>query len=147
VVAASEDFAAVLDSLIVCKFLRKCFTDFYPEAAEILVAVTGWEYTGADLRQAGERIHTVKKLFNVRERWQPEDDWLPERLLSEALPTGVGSGVGLSRDELRDMLGGYYEARQWDGRGSVPEWKVETLGIAAAATEGHRCPVTRPAAS
>src|SRR5882724_9079780 len=40
-VAASEDFAAVLDSLIVCKFLRKCFTDFYTEAAEILARVTG----------------------------------------------------------------------------------------------------------
>jgi aldehyde:ferredoxin oxidoreductase len=147
VVAASEDFSAVLDSLIVCKFLRKCFTDFYPEAAEILAAVTGWDYTGADLRQAGERIHTVKKLFNVRERWQPEDDWLPERLLSEALPTGVGSGVGLSRDELRDMLGGYYEARQWNERGFVPEWKIQELGIAAAPKEGHRCPATRPAAS
>ena len=147
VVAASEDFAAVLDSLIVCKFLRKCFADFYPEAAEILAAVTGWDYTGADLRQAGERIHTVKKLFNVRERWQPEDDWLPERLLSEALPTGVGSGIGLSRDELRDMRGGYYEARQWDEHGFVPEWKVQELGIGAAAKEGHRCPATRPAAS
>src|SRR5437870_6803325 len=35
-VAASEDFAAVLDSLIVRNFLRKCFTDFYSEAAEML---------------------------------------------------------------------------------------------------------------
>jgi aldehyde:ferredoxin oxidoreductase len=147
VVAASEDFSAVLDSLIVCKFLRKCFTDFYPEAAEILAAVTGWDYSDADLRQAGERIHTVKKLFNMRECWQPADDWLPERLLQEALPTGVGSGVGLSRDELRDMLGGYYEARQWDERGFVPEWKLQELGIPAAPKEGHRCPATRPAAS
>ena len=95
-VAASEDFAAVLDSLIVCKFLRKCFTDFYAEAAEMLAEVTGWDYTGAELRRVGERIHTLKKLFNIRERWQPEDDWLPERLLSEALPTGVAAGVGLS---------------------------------------------------
>jgi hypothetical protein len=86
-VAASEDFAAVLDSLIVCKFLRKCFTDFYAEAAEMLAGVTGLDYTGPELRRAGERIHTLKKLFNIRERWQPEDDWLPERLLSEALPT------------------------------------------------------------
>ena len=146
-VAASEDFAAVLDSLIVCKFLRKCFTDFYAEAAEMLAGVTGWDYTGAELRRAGERIHTLKKLFNIRERWQPEDDWLPERLLSEALPTGVATGVGLSRDELREMVGGYYEARQWDEHGFVPEWKVNELGIAAAAKEGHRCPATRPAAS
>jgi aldehyde:ferredoxin oxidoreductase len=146
-VAASEDFAAVLDSLIVCKFLRKCFTDFYAEAAEMLAGVTGWDYTGAELRTAGERIHTLKKLFNVRERWEPEDDWLPERLLSEALPTGVASGVGLSRDELRDMVSGYYQARQWDEHGFVPEKKAEELGIPAAARTGHRCPVMTPAAS
>lgn len=147
IVAASEDYAAVLDSLIVCKFLRKCFTDFYADAAEMLTGVTGWDYTGAELRRVGERIHTLKKLFNIRERWQPEDDWLPERLLSEALPTGVAAGVGLSRDELREMVGSYYEARQWDKRGFVPEWKVNELGIAAAAKEGHRCPAMRPAAS
>jgi aldehyde:ferredoxin oxidoreductase len=146
-VAASEDFAAVLDSLIVCKFLRKCFTDFYADAAEMLAGVTGWDYTGAELRRAGERIHTLKKLFNIRERWQPEDDWLPERLLSEALPTGVATGVGLSRVELREMVGGYYVARQWDEHGFVPESKVNELGIAAATKEGHRCPATRLAAS
>ena len=146
-VAASEDFAAVLDSLIVCKFLRKCFGDFYAEAAEMLAGVTGWDFTGAELRSVGERIHTSKKLFNIRERWQPEDDWLPERLLSEALPTGVASGVGLSRDELREMVRGYYRARQWDEQGFVPEVKMEALGITTVGTAGHRCPATRPAAS
>ena len=55
-VAASEDFAAVLDSLIVCKFLRKCFTDFYAEAADLLAKVTGWPYSSVELRQIGERI-------------------------------------------------------------------------------------------
>ena len=129
VVAASEDFAAVLDSLIVCKFLRKCFTDFYAEAAEILDAVTGWDYTAAELRAAGERIHTLKKLFNVREGWRPEADWLPKRLLTEALSTGVGAGVGLSSDELRDMIRGYYRARQWDDDGFVPRSKLAELGI------------------
>jgi aldehyde:ferredoxin oxidoreductase len=137
-VAASEDFAAVLDSLIVCKFLRKCFTDFYTEAAELLSHVTGWDYSGAECRRAGERIHTLKKLFNIRERWQPEDDWLPERLLSETLPTGVASGVGLSRDELRQMVRGYYEARQWSEDGFVPERKLRELGIAVRAEgNGH----------
>jgi aldehyde:ferredoxin oxidoreductase len=129
VVAASEDFAAVLDSLIICKFLRKCFSEFYTEAAELLSHVTGWAYTGEELRRAGERIHTLKKLFNIRERWQPEDDWLPERLLSESLPTGVTRGVGLSPHELREMVRGYYEARQWDENGFVPARKLEELGI------------------
>jgi aldehyde:ferredoxin oxidoreductase len=128
-VAASEDFAAVLDSLIVCKFLRKCFTDFYAEAAELLGQVTGWDCTAAELRRTGERIHTMKKLFNIRECWTPKDDWLPERLLTEALPTGVASGVGLSPTELRDMLRGYYRAREWDENGFVPQPKLDALDI------------------
>ncbi len=131
-VAASEDFAAVLDSLIVCKFLRKCFSEFYTEAADLLTHVTGWVYTGDELRRTGERIHTLKKLFNIGEQWQPEDDWLPHRLLSERLPTGVTRGVGLSADELREMVGGYYQARQWDANGFVPERKLKELGISTA---------------
>jgi aldehyde:ferredoxin oxidoreductase len=129
IVAASEDFAAVLDSLIICKFLRKCFTDFYAEAAEIVGHVTGWDYSGAELRKAGERIHTLKKLFNIRERWQPEDDWLPRRLLDETLPDGVAAGTGLSRAELQEMVRGYYQAREWDEHGFVPERKRQELGM------------------
>ncbi|MBI4488533.1 MAG: aldehyde ferredoxin oxidoreductase family protein [Deltaproteobacteria bacterium] len=128
-VVASEDFAAVLDSLIVCKFLRKCFTDFYVEAADLLSKVTGWVCPSIELRRIGERIHTLKKLFNVREGWKPEDDWLPQRLLSEALPTGVAKGVGLTASELREMIQGYYQARGWDERGFVPEKKLKELGI------------------
>jgi aldehyde:ferredoxin oxidoreductase len=128
-VAASEDFAAVLDSLIVCKFLRKCFTDFYTEAANLLSKVTGWSCAAAELRQVGERINTLKKLFNLRQGWQPQDDWLPPRLLSESLPTGVAQGVGLTATELREMIQGYYKARGWDENGFVPEEKRKKLGI------------------
>jgi aldehyde:ferredoxin oxidoreductase len=128
-VAASEDFAAVLDSLIVCKFLRKCFTDFYGEAAELLSKISGWNCSSTEMRRVGERIHTLKKLFNIREGWQPEHDWLPERLLCETLPTGVAQGVGLTSDELREMIRGYYKAREWDENGLVPEHKLRELGI------------------
>ncbi|HKY09508.1 MAG TPA: aldehyde ferredoxin oxidoreductase family protein [Candidatus Binatia bacterium] len=128
-VTESEDFAAVLDSLIVCKFLRKCFSDFYPEAAELLGRVTGWDCSGAELRRIGERIHTVKKLFNVREGWQLADDWLPERLLSEALPTGVAKGTTLSVSELRQMIQAYYRARGWDQTGLIPEQKLRELEL------------------
>ncbi len=138
-VCESEDFAAVLDSLIVCKFLRKCFNDFYPEAAELLSKVTGWDYSGAELMRTGARIHTMKKLFNIREGWQPKDDWLPERLLNEVLPTGVGAGIGLSRDELRQMIQSYYQARGWDENGFVPENKSAELCLSMVSSwSAHR---------
>ena len=83
----------------------------------------------AELRRTGERIHTSKKLFNVREGWQPGDDWLPERLLGERLPDGVSRGAGLPAQELRDMIRGYYEAREWDANGFVPLSKLHELDL------------------
>jgi aldehyde:ferredoxin oxidoreductase len=128
-VAASEDFAAVLDSLIVCKFLRKCFDDFYGEAADLLSAVTGWGFSAIEVRQIGERINVMKKLFNQREGWQPQDDWLPPRLLHESLTTGAAHAVDLTPTELREMIQGYYNARGWDEHGFVPERKRQELNI------------------
>ena len=128
-VAASEDFSAVLDSLIVCKFLRKCFTDFYDEAANLLNKVAGWDFSAADLRRVGERILISKRLFNEREGWQPADDWLPPRLLGEALPTGVARGVTLTGGELSEMIGQYYQARGLDENGFVPARKLRELGL------------------
>lgn len=125
----SEDFAAVLDSLVVCKFLRKCFTDFYGEGAELLSKVTGFNCSSDDLRRIGERIHNVKKLFNIREGWTSDDDWLPERLLNESLPTGIARGVALSANELREMIQGYYAARGWGEAGLIPEKKLSELDL------------------
>jgi aldehyde:ferredoxin oxidoreductase len=135
-VAASEDFAAVLDSMIVCKFLRKCFTDFYSEGAELLSKVTGWDCTGNELRRIGQRIHTLKKLFNIREGWRTQDDWLPPRLLADALPTGVGRGTSLTPAELNEMIQSYYHARGWDNKGFVPQGKLRELGIPSPVTGG-----------
>ncbi|MEO6163443.1 MAG: aldehyde ferredoxin oxidoreductase family protein [Candidatus Binatia bacterium] len=129
IVAASEDYAAVLDSLIVCKFLRKCFSDFYAEGAELVSKVTGWDCSSDELKRIGERIHNLKKLFNQREGWRQEDDWLPERLLNETLPTGVAQGVGLSPEELRGMIASYYQARGWDENGLVTENKLQELEL------------------
>ncbi|MGH7832401.1 MAG: aldehyde ferredoxin oxidoreductase C-terminal domain-containing protein [Candidatus Binatia bacterium] len=117
-----DDLAAVLDSFIVCKFLRKCFSDFYTEAAELLEKVTGWRCSGADLRRAGERISILKKLFNIRAGWQPEDDRLPPRLLNEKLSDGVAQGAGLPDAELKEMIQSYYQAREWDERGFIPRF-------------------------
>ncbi|HXG52939.1 MAG TPA: aldehyde ferredoxin oxidoreductase family protein [candidate division Zixibacteria bacterium] len=128
-VAAAEDFVAVLDSLIVCKFLRRCFVDFYGEAADFLAKVTGWPCSGEELRLTGERIHNLKKLFNIRSGWRPEDDWLPPRLLNEKLTSGAAEGAALTAAELREMIGAYYRARGWDENGSIPEAKLQELGL------------------
>ena len=91
--------------------------------------VTGWQFSNTDLKRVGERINTLKKLFNMRAGWQPGDDWLPPRLLNEPLSSGVAQGVRLTPDELRIMVQGYYEARGWDKDGFVSEGKKIELGL------------------
>ena len=79
--------------------------------------------------QAGERINNLKKLFNVREGWTASDDTLPERILSEKLPTGVAEGTLLEREELEMMIQSYYRARGWTADGMIPEGKLRELGL------------------
>jgi len=77
----------------------------------------------------GERIVTIKKLFNIREGWRSEDDWLPERLLTEALPDGPAQGSRLTRLELQEMIDGYYTARGWNEKGIPMEGKRAELSL------------------
>ncbi len=129
ITADGEDFSAVLDSLIWCKFLRKAFDDLYAESAAIYERVTGWPMTADGLRRAGERINNLKKLFNVREGWTRDDDTLPARVLEEPLPTGVARGVGLDREDLDVMIRSYYRARGWAEDGTIPAQKLRELGL------------------
>jgi aldehyde:ferredoxin oxidoreductase len=113
----TEDRAALLDSLILCKFVRGAIDDFYPESAALLEAVTGFDYDEAELREVAHRIVTLRKAFNIREGWQPADDTLPERFLTEALTSGPAAGVRLPRERLEAMIQQYNRERGWDVRG------------------------------
>jgi aldehyde:ferredoxin oxidoreductase len=113
----TEDRAAAMDSLILCKFLRGVFTDPFGEWAALLRSVTGWDVDGAELRRTARRIVLAKRVYNIREGWRPADDWLPERLLSEPLQLGSGRVAALTPQRLRGMIDGYYAARGLDGQG------------------------------
>jgi aldehyde:ferredoxin oxidoreductase len=113
----TEDRAAVMDSLILCKFLRGVFTEPFGEWAALLSAVTGWDTDGAELRQTARRIVLAKRVYNIREGWRPQDDWLPERLLSEPVPLASGRVATLTPERLRSMIDGYYAGRGLDREG------------------------------
>jgi aldehyde:ferredoxin oxidoreductase len=130
--AESEIRSAVLDSLIVCKFLRGVFGDLMAEGAEMLAAVTGWDVTAAELREIGERVVTAKKLFNVREGWTRAEDTLPARFIEEPLRGAPGGDAGrfrLARAELDRMIATYYRAHGWTDRGDVPAERAAALHL------------------
>jgi aldehyde:ferredoxin oxidoreductase len=111
----TEDKAALMDSLILCKFLRGVFADFYEESAEILRLVTGWDVTAAELRQAAKNMVTAKKRFNILAGWTPAEDTLPERMLTTALPEDSRSELPAER--LQSLIRAYNLARGWTGEG------------------------------
>ena len=120
IAADSEDFAAALDSLIWCKFLRRAFGDFWEESAAVYRMVTGWNDFDADeLRRAAAHVADLKKSYNQRWGWRRSDDTLPDRTLTEPLADGVAAGIGLTRDDLDTMIADYYRARGWSDNGRV----------------------------
>ncbi|MCI0460321.1 MAG: aldehyde ferredoxin oxidoreductase family protein [Gemmataceae bacterium] len=127
----TEDRAALLDSLILCKFLRGVFPDLYSESAELLASVTGWDVTADELHEVARRIVTTKKLYNLREGWTAAEDTLPRRFLSEGLPVGGSRQAVLPRERLQEMIQAYYAARGWDREGRVPSEQIEALHLAA----------------
>jgi len=116
----TEDRAAVMDSMILCKFLRGIFEEPFPEWARLLSSVTGWDLTGEELAQTARRIVLAKRLYNLREGWSRADDWLPERFLSEPLEVASGRAAALTAERLTTMIDSYYEARDLDPEG-VPD--------------------------
>jgi aldehyde:ferredoxin oxidoreductase len=107
----TEDKAAVMDSMILCKFLRGVFEDFYGESAVMLSAVTGWDVSAGELRETARRVVAAKREFNLRAGWTPAEDTLPERFLATPLPNDPDAS--LSRERLDALVAEYHRQRGW----------------------------------
>ena len=120
----TEDRAAIMASLILCKFLRGVFEDPMPEWARLLNSVTGWDTDAEELTRTAQRIVMTKRMFNLREGWTREEDWLPDRFLSEPLALESGRTATLSPATLESMISSYYRGRGLESTG-LP--RAETL--------------------
>jgi len=107
----TEDKAALMDSMIICKFLRGVFDDFHAESAEMLRSVTGWDVTAEELRATARRIVAAKRQFNLLAGWTLAEDTLPKRFLSTPLPNDPEAS--LSRELLDSLVNEYHRQRGW----------------------------------
>jgi aldehyde:ferredoxin oxidoreductase len=107
----TEDKAAIMDSLILCKFLRRVLEDFHNEAAAMLRAVTGWDVTDEELRDTARRIVATKRQVNLLAGWTPAEDTLPDRFFNSPLPNDPEAT--LSRELLQELVTEYHRQRGW----------------------------------
>jgi aldehyde:ferredoxin oxidoreductase len=107
----TENRAALMDSLIICKFLRGVFEDFHGEAAAMLQSVTGWDVTADELRATAKRIVAAKREFNLAAGWTQAEDTLPERFLTTPLPDDALASLSFER--LEALVNEYHRQRGW----------------------------------
>ncbi len=123
----SEDRAAIMDSLILCKFLRKTLDDFHAESAEMLRLVAGWKLRPEDLRAVSRRIINAKRLFNLHAGWTPAEDTLPPRMLNQALADDPAAKLDAAT--LRTMIEHYQRCRGWDLAGRPTADQIDDLNL------------------
>ncbi len=123
-----EDFMMVYDCLGMCKFQRGFFA--LEGLIEFLSAVIGSSFTEDDLLLIGERVNNLKQLFNLDAGIRRGDSYLPKRVTTEPIKSGVSKGALLTEEEMMRMLDDYHEARRWDREGRPTQWKLLQLGLA-----------------
>ena len=141
VAAGTEEYAAVYDTLPLCKFIRRCFTGkadragAWPTIAKLINATTGWNFDYDDVDLIGVRSITIKKAFNIREGWAQEDDDLPYRWKNEPMTIGPSAGHVVTEEELAYLKKIYYDAKGWTEEGFIPKRLLIDLGMEDVAEE------------
>jgi len=133
IVYDGENLYAVIDSLILCKFIRGVVST--EDMAKLYSLATGYQMTAQQMLLAGERIHNLAKCFNVRHGASRKDDYPPPRAFEEEMPDDVVKGARITREEYDEALDGYYEVRGWTREGIPTKRKLRELGLDAEAEE------------
>lgn len=112
--AKFHDYCNVINSAGHCKFHEfRGYT--LTDLLNTINAITGLNWSQAELRQCGERITTLQKILNIRYGWKKSDDFNYPRRFMEPVEEGVTAGkvpVG-----LEDAILDYYRVREWDEEG------------------------------
>lgn len=117
------------DILCTCKFMS--YTGLTPEHwVDMLSATTGWDMDAEELIKVGERVHTLQRMFNMREGLRRKDDMLPKRVLSVPEFGAYKDNEECVIHSYEALLDEYYKACGWDIETGIPTpEKLEELGL------------------
>ena len=101
---------------------------------DIVRSVTGWNTTAFELMKVSERAINLARIFNIREGFTEEDNWLPLRFFHPKA-SGALSSTAVDSKKLRKAKTTYYGMMGWDKQGVPTQTKLEELDIAWAADE------------
>jgi len=120
----SQDVVSVIDSTGLCLFTTAGWgvEDF----ARHLDAACEGEWTVERLKEIGERVWNLERMFNLGAGLTAKDDTLPPRMLKDPAPSGTAKG---KVSELDKMLPEYYRERGWTPDGVPTNQTLARLGL------------------
>ena len=124
---ANTCYSMLTDAVGACYYGEMMGTKLF-KIVDYINAAAGWNFNGDYYMEIGERIQTIRQLFNIKQGFDPAAVKLPKRMLGEP-PLGDGplKGVKLRTGEQVAM---HWKAFGWDEHTGVPlEDTVKKLEI------------------
>ncbi|MFX1326075.1 MAG: aldehyde ferredoxin oxidoreductase C-terminal domain-containing protein, partial [Promethearchaeota archaeon] len=116
------DYRALYSSIIMCSFCNPLPS----QVAALIEHAVGIKFGIDEIKQYGERILTMKRMFNIKMGLTPADDRLPKILL-RPFSTGGSSGKSPDFQRLKKL---FYNYRDWNPITGIPnESKLKSLHI------------------
>ncbi|MDD4615379.1 MAG: aldehyde ferredoxin oxidoreductase C-terminal domain-containing protein [Caldisericia bacterium] len=115
----AEGLSAIIDSLGICKrySMDLCVALGYEHYSQMIKAVTGLDISIKDLKEIGERIYTLQRVFNFKEiNASRKDDTFPEIVFEEPLKMKYR----YPKDKFELLLDEYYECHGWNKKTGLP---------------------------
>jgi aldehyde:ferredoxin oxidoreductase len=125
-----QELFTVLDCMVLCKFgARNAFANSWDNMVMLVNAATGYGYTVEGLKQVGERVWTVERMFNLREGLSRKDDTLPDRLFTMPIHDGPSKGAVVNKGDFEAELDEYYRIWGWSPEGVPSAETINRLGL------------------
>jgi len=116
--------------------------DFWPINSETLARLyeitLGGKWTAVQVKEIGERIFNLQRMFNVMAGFDRKDDKLPQRLHKEFLKAGPPEGRIMPQEQFESCLDEYYQIRGWDSAGRPTAQKLKSLDIEESLIEEYQ---------
>ncbi len=120
--ALDMDYRALYSSMIMCSFCNPLPS----QNAAIIETATGLKFGLNEIKHYGERILTMKRMFNIKMGLTSKDDNLPKILL-RPFKEGGSAGKAPNFERLKKA---FYEYKDWDfTTGKPSKEKLKSLGL------------------
>jgi len=125
--ATLQNLMCVQDCAVLCRFTQIGKAVTVNDVVEWMSLVTGKDWDVESLMKVGERVFTIKRLFNTRLGISRKDDFLPPRFMTL---NREGEELTNQLPPMGRLLSDYYKHRGWSEEGIPTPQTLSDLGIA-----------------